>query len=280
MKSKDVLIVSLSDMHSGSSRALFPNRTMQFVESQTNHTPTPSQQEIYNHWKACLETVKAKRKGKTLFIVHNGDATENQHHNSIQVIGGIKEHAEIHLELMREMLKAVGFSKKEGDRLYYVEGTESHTLTVENFIGKELGAEIAYSVGKGEDKKEHYAFPELRLDVNGKWIWYTHHGGSAGDGASEGDAYRNWLKRIYFNNLKGNKKQPDMVISAHVHKPIYTNYTQDWHIIHGMILPSWQLKTRYAYRAAPFQRNDIGLAMTEVTAEGDIRIEKPLVLEM
>lgn len=280
MKPKDILLVSISDMHSGSSRALFPNRTMQFVESETNHTPTPPQQKLYEHWDACLEQIKEKRKGKTLFIIHNGDATENQHHNTIQVIGNLSDHADIHLELMRNMLKRVGFSKKDGDKLFYVEGTESHTLTIENYIGKELGAEISATIGTGEDAKEYYAFPELKLDVNGRQFWYTHHGGAAGDGANEGDAYRNWLKRIYWNNLKQGKPQPDMVISAHVHKPIYTNYTQDWHTIHGMILPSWQLKTRYAYRAAPFQRNDIGLSMTEVSAQGDIRIMKSLVMEM
>ncbi len=280
-KPTDTLIVSISDMHSGSSRALFPNRTVQFADSQTNHKPTPQQENIYKHWKKCLDVIKKSRDGKRLYIIHNGDATENMHHGTIQVVSpSIKDHAEIHIELMNEMLKIVGFSKTAGDKLFYVEGTESHTLTVENYIGKELGAEIAYSVGKGNEKKEYYAFPELKIDLNGKHFWYTHHGGAAGDGPNEGDAYRNWLKRIYWNNLKQGKRQPDMVVSAHVHKPTYTTYVQDWHVIHGMILPSWQLKTRYAYRAAPFQRNDIGLAMTEVTEAGDIRVMKPLILEL
>lgn len=281
MKTTDTLLVSLSDMHSGSSRALFPNRTIQFVDSQTNHTPTDPQRKIYQHWKSCLEQIKAMRKGKRLVIVHNGDATENLHHNVTQVVSAsIKDHADIHLELMYELIKTAGFSKKSGDVLYYVEGTESHTLTVENYIGKELGAEVAYSIGEGDEKKEYYAFPELKFDINGRHLWYTHHGGSAGDGANEGDAYRNWLKRIYWNCIKREMRKPDLICSAHVHKPTYTNYVQDYHVIHGIILPSWQLKTRYAYRAAPFQRNEIGLSMTEITSGGDIRISKPLTLEI
>lgn len=277
MKPSDTILVSISDMHSGSSRALFPNHTVQFVDSQTNHTPTQPQRVIYEHWKNCLEEIKAKRKGKRLIIVHNGDATENLHHNVTQVVSAsIKDHAEIHLELMRELLKVTGFSKKGGDVLYYVEGTESHTLTVENYIGQELGAEVAFSV----DGKEYYAFPELKFDINGRHLWYTHHGGAAGDGANEGDAYRNWLKRIYWNCIKRNVRKPDLICSAHVHKPTYTNYVQDYHVIHGIICPSWQLKTRYAFRAAPFQRNEIGLTITEITAGGDIRINQPLTMEL
>lgn len=277
MKLSDVLKVSLSDMHSGSSFALFPNRLMQFTDSQTNHTPTDKQRKIYQHWKACLSAIKEARKGKRLVIVHNGDATENLHHNITGVVSpDIKDHAEVHIELMLELLKTAGFAKKNGDQLYYVEGTESHTLTVENYIAEELGAEV-YTTMNG---KNYYAHPELEAVINGRRIWYTHHGAGAGDGASEGDGYRNWLKRIYWNCVKAKKPLPDMVVSAHVHKPIYTSYVQDYHTVHGIVLPSWQMKTRYAYRVAPFQRNDIGLTMTEITADGDIRVRKPLLMKL
>lgn len=274
---RDTLIVSLSDMHSGSSYALFPNRTVQFTDSQTNHTPTENQRKIYQHWQTCIKAIQAARKGKRLVIVHNGDATENIHHNITTVVSpAIKDHAEIHIELMNQLLKAAGFSKKNGDQLFYVEGTESHTLTLENYIAEELNAEVYVNM----NGRDYYAHPELETSINGKKLWYTHHGAGAGDGANEGDGYRNWLKRIYWNCVKADKPLPDMIVSSHVHKPIYTSYVQDYHTIHGMVLPSWQMKTRYAYRVAPFQRNDIGLAMTEITAQGDIRVMKPLIMTM
>lgn len=169
---------------------------------------------------------------------------------------------------MDYFLKTSGFSKKRGDELHYVTGTESHTGNMERVI-----AEYYDYIDAG-------FHDELRIKINNRMVYYTHHGGSAGDGQNEGDAYRNWLKRIYFNNLKDGKPQPDIIYTGHVHKPIYTSYVQDYHTIHGIILPSWQMKTRFAYRAAPFQKNSIGMTMTEITAESDIRIMKPLVMEM
>ena len=138
---------------------------------------------------------------------------------------------------------------------------------------------IDFEISRYYDHLDAQYHDECKMAVNGRWVWYTHHGGGAGDGQNEGDAYRNWLKRIYFNNLKEKKRQPDLVLSAHVHKPIYTSYVQDYHTIHGVILPSWQMKTRFAYKVAPFQKNAIGLTMTEITPGGDIRVMKPLLME-
>jgi hypothetical protein len=273
---KDTLVVTLSDMHSGSSRALFPDKALYLPKAEMKVVPSELQVKLHGHWKMCISAIKEIRKGKRLVIVHNGDATENLHHNITQVMSpSIEDHAEIHLDLMKGLLKDVGFSKKAGDKLYYVEGTESHTLTVENYIAKEVGAEVATT----QNGVDYYAFQELSIVENGRELWFTHHGAGAGDGASEGDGYRNWLKRLYWNRVKKGMKVPDMVVSAHVHKPIYQTYVQDWHTLHGMILPSWQVKTRYAYRVAPFQRNDIGLAFFEISAAGDIRVRPPMVME-
>lgn len=41
-------------------------------------------------------------------------------------------------------------------------------------------------------------------------------------------------------------------------------------IIHGVILPSWQQKTRYAWQAAPVARNKIGGVYQEIKADGTI----------
>ena len=277
MKPKDTLIVSLSDMHSGSNRSLFPDwevytePTASDEGDDETHPMTGSlkQKQIFKHFDQCAEQVKKLSANKRLIVVHNGDAIEGIHHTTIQVMSpNVKDHVKIHIELMEYFLQKCGFSPKRGDELHYVSGTESHTNYDEMKITKHF------------DHINAKYYDELKMTVNGKTVWYTHHGGSAGDGASEGDGYRNWLKRIYFNNLKQSKKQPDIIFTGHVHKPIYTSYVQDYHTIHGVILPSWQMKTRYAYRAAPFQRNDIGMTMTEITEGGDIRVMKPLIMEM
>lgn len=265
---KDVLLVSLSDMHSGGSTALFPDYQMTFSHNGKDAMiarATPLQARMYKHWIACGKAIKERGKGKRIVVVHNGDALEGHHHGSIQIVTPNPKHqTEIHIELMETLLKESGHSVKNGDELHYTSGTESHTGWEE------------YGISEHFDAHFH---DELQAKINGVAVWFTHHGGGAGKGANEGNGYRNWLKDIYFECLRAGKTPPDMVVTAHFHKPIYQTYVMDWHTIHGMILPSWQQKTRYAHRVAPFQRNDIGLMLTTITAGGDVRVEKPLLME-
>lgn len=267
MKDRDTYIVNLSDTHSGGSTALFPDYRMDFDHNgkfATNHDPTREQKAMFQHWLKCAEIVKAESKGKRIIIVHNGDALEGFHHGSIQTISPIASHQiQIHLEVFEAFLKKSGFSPKNGDELHYTSGTESHTNWDEFGIAEHLNAQF---------------HDELQMSVNGKNLWWTHHGANSGKGANEGDSYRTWLKSIYWDCLREYRTKPDAVISAHYHKSIYQTYVQDWHTIHGILLPSWQMKTRYAYRAAPFQRNDIGMSCLTVSAEGIINVRKSVLL--
>lgn len=269
-----VLLVSLSDLQSGSDQAVFPSWGIRKEKTAANDdkpgimTGSARQKKLFSHFEYCAKEVRNRTGDNRLVVVHDGDAIEGVHHNTMQLMSvNEKDHRNIHVELMDHFLDLIDFQRKRGDELHYVSGTETHT--------KDYELDIA----------NHYDYidagyhDEFKKTFNGREIWYVHHGGVAGDGQNEGDAYRNWLKRIYFNNLKEKKKQPDLIISAHVHKPIYTSYVQDYHVIHGIILPSWQMKTRFAYRVAPFQRNAIGLTVTEITAGGDIRVTRPLVME-
>lgn len=268
---RDTVIVSISDTHSGSSTALYPGYPMTFKHGEKDAftlSPTEDQKKLYNHWVFCADEVMKLSIGKRKIIVFNGDAIEGVHHGSIQIMSpNIKHQNEIHIELMEEFLKRCDFSVSNGDELYYISGTESHTGW------EEYGF------------KEHFEhlgaryMDDLRLMVNGVEFWYTHHGPNPGKGANEGNALRNWLRDIYFDCMKSNTKPPDMVITGHFHKSHYNTYNDSYqHTIHGIVLPSWQRKTRYAFRVAPFQRNDIGLSRIIVTADGDIRILKPLLM--
>jgi hypothetical protein len=269
---KDAVIVSISDTHSGSSTALYPGYPMTFKHGEKDAfilSPTKEQKQLYNHWVFCADEVKKLSSGKRKIIVFNGDAIEGVHHGSIQIMSpNINHQNEIHIELMEQFLKRCGFSVKNGDELYYIAGTESHTGWEEHGFKEHfqhLGAQYA---------------DDLRLVVNGVVFWYTHHGPNPGKGTNEGNALRNWLRDIYFDCLKSSKSPPDMVITGHFHKSIYGTFNDSYHhTIHGIILPSWQRKTRYAFRVAPFQRNDIGLSRLVVTADGEIRVMKPMLLK-
>lgn len=271
MPNVDTLVVCLSDMHSGSSVALFPDKLYKF-NLERNHTPTEKQKRMYKHFVRCATEAKLLRKNKRMLIVHNGDSVEGYHHRTTQVLTTVpEEQRDLHIYLMRKFLKYSGFDHSLGDKLIYIKGTEVHTLESEEKIAETLNAELLI------------AHDFMDLDINGRRFWFTHQGANSQDGANEGDSLRNWLKRIYWTQVNRRRYVPDMVVMGHFHKPSYNVYVQrrdsGFHILHGMILPSWQMKTRYAFSSVPTTINEIGAAFVEVSAAGDLRAPSFALLE-
>ncbi len=267
MKVQDTLLTVLSDMHSGSSTALFLNREWQ--DEHQNHRPNERQKQIYKVFEECIGYARERRKGKRLITVHNGDAVEGVHHNSLQIcVLNKNSQAEIHTELMDAFLRKTRFEKKSGDKLFYVRGTETHVEDIETEIAKDLSAEPT--------PDGNYVFDHLELEINGRLIWMIHHGKGRGRGANEGNTLRNFLKDIYWDCKKSGTRPPDMVISGHTHTPSWNVYVardkSSFHLMHGVICPSWQGKTRYAYKVAPVDVNEIGAVFIEIKADGEIRM--------
>lgn len=252
-------------MHSGGSTALFPNRFWQFKHG--NHTPDAKQKEMWEHFAKCAEYVKQNRKGKRLIVIHDGDAIEGVHHHSLQAVTfDTDEQADIHIELMDYFLQTVNYG--ENDKLFYVSGTEAHVGEKEEKIAKDLQAE--------RPSKEARIFDHLELELNGRLLWMIHHGKARGRGPNEGNSLRNWLRDVHFDCRKLGKRSPDLVISGHTHTPSWNVFIAreqtDFHMIHGVIAPSWQAKTRFAYKVAPVDVNEIGLVTIDVKADGEIRM--------
>jgi len=257
-KNIDVLITALSDMHSGGTTALFPNHKMEWGKAKNrNHSPNSKQLKMHDLFIRSAKYAKNNRGGQ-MVIVHNGDAIEGIHHQTIEIVSNVwDDHVDIHETLMNEFMKKSGFAKNKGDKLYYTIGTESHTGEKEEEIARHLNADGV--------------FQHVEIEINGRLVWFLHHGPSKGHGANEGNALRNFLRDIYFNCQKHNTRPPDVVFTGHVHTPCYNTFVFDMHTIHGIICPSFQSKTRYAHRAAPVERNEVGSAFLKITAGGDIR---------
>ena len=157
--------------------------------------------------------------------------------------------------------------------MYYVQGTETHTTTKEEEIAKDLRAELDET---SENKSRVHR--KLDLEINGRLVSFIHHGPARGRGANEGDPMRNWLKMVYWSYKKRELRIPDMIVTGHLHTHFYNTYVQDFSVLHGLIVPSWQRKTRYAWRFAPMDVNDIGMVAFEITAGGEIKMPVPMVM--
>jgi hypothetical protein len=275
-KANDVLLIPLSDMHSGSTTALFPDTEWRFKHSK--YPPTGKQAAIYEHFIKCAEWVKENRKKKRLIIVNNGDAIEGIHHYTLQLTSQIEQEQEdVHVHLMQKFMKACGFDKNKGDLLYYVSGTETHTNNSENFIARQLGAE------QNPDGSDLWDF--LPLEINGRLTWFLHQGAGPGKGANMGDALRIWLKNKYWeiierNYWDGKERLPDLIFMGHYHVPLHTIYSHYNFDMHALILPSWQMKTRFGYRVAAAEPERVGMASVEISKTGGITVNKTMLMKM
>lgn len=266
------MIVPISDTHSGGSTALFPDSIRYFKHG--NHTPSSLQADIFNHWIKCATAVAQERKGKNLIIVVDGDAIDGFHHMTPQLTTILpNEQINLHVELMKVFMSTALFNVKT-DKIYYVSGTEVHVEENEDIIGLQMNAEPNGNV---------HVWDELILDVNGKSIWFAHQGASAGRGANQGNALRNWIRDIFNECVQEGTRPPDFIITGHSHKPYYTpysgRYNGGYHLVHGMICPSWQSKTRYGYKVAALQKSKIGLQYFTVTKDGHITMPVEMVMK-
>ena len=269
---RDIINVIISDTHAGSDRAIFPPSItlppLMADEKERVLIYSNNQSRIYDHFIWCAEYINKTFPNHKKIVTHNGDAIEGLHHYTIQLSAPtIDDHVLIHEAVMDDFLSALGFTANKGDELNYISGTESHTQYTESRIAKHFeyhGAKF---------------FDEFKTVQNGKELWFVHQWASPGDGANEGSPIHGKLKALYYNCKREERKMPDVVISSHFHKSAMASFTDNWKTYYGMVTPSLQMKTRYAQKAAPFQRNDIGISLIEVSKSGLMEIHKPLLMK-
>lgn len=269
MKVMDTILVCLSDMHTGSSTALFPRNGYKGEGTEDNHiSPNDKQAEIYHTFARFIGEVAKARKGKRLILVNLGDAIDGFHHGSMQEsLFKEKDQCAAHVLLMADFMKRVGYSKKNGDELHYVRGTEIHVKESENDLAKELGA-VRVSTGL-------YVNEILTLNINGMENLFAHHGKSRGAGQNEGNALRNFLRDIRSDREKDGLPRIDALWSGHTHGHTYsTHITRErdgqFHTIHGVICPSWQAKTRFALAKVPLAVNSVGGVYVRIGVDGSM----------
>ncbi|MBT6053155.1 MAG: hypothetical protein HOG49_40670 [Candidatus Scalindua sp.] len=272
---KDTLVLNFSDKHSGGNTALMMPEMFQGLN--VNHTPFPIQLEIFEHYAYCAEVIKKMRKKKRIIMVENGDAVDGNHHGTHEVFTrNIQEQRSVHIDLVDWFMREIGFSKKNGDMLFYTLGTEIHTRDDEHIIGEYLGA-----VPHRRGDTLLYAHKALKLNINGRLFWWLHHGATAGDGANIGNAHKNWLKNKFWNKILAKEEIPDVISTGHVHHPNWYDYVagvgNNWARIRGLITPSWQAPTRYGHRASKDKATWVGMWVQEVKADGQMPDPVPLM---
>jgi predicted phosphodiesterase len=267
LKIADTLLAVISDMHTGSSTALFPRNGYRGPGTEDNHvSPNDRQIEINHTFVRFGGEVSKARKGKRLIVVNLGDAIDGFHHGSLQEsLFKEVDQCAAHVMLMTDFMKRAGFDKKKGDELYYVRGTETHVKDSENEMAHELGAMKA--------ETGLFVNEVLELNINGLNHLFLHHGKARGRGVNEGNALRNYLRDTRDEREKDGLSRIDVMVSGHTHGHMFESHIQrtpggNYHVFNGIICPSWQRKTRYAYAKVPAAVNSVGGVYVNITADG------------
>lgn len=276
-----VTLLPFADMHTGGSTALFP--AVKDVNGQWTNLDdlggwrfkdnpefrlNSRQLRIWRHLENCLDHAAEKRKDTKLFLLNMGDAIDGDHHNNTQnMTRNPLEQIDVHIQLMKYIKYRLDW--RAGDVLAYVRGTKTHVETFEEHIAEQLGA-YQYSDGS-------YTSDFLELYINGVKIWAYHHGLPAGSYPNKGNALANQLKRVYYQCKMNDIEPPKLILTAHTHDPWKSTITIDWHDMVGIILPSWQDKTRWANDKMPLSENYIGLQVITIDDDGHIAAPRPLL---
>jgi hypothetical protein len=275
LKVADTILCVLSDLHTGGSTALFPRNGYQGNGNEDNHvSPNEKQIEIHRIFVRLAAEVAVARKGKRLVLVNLGDAVDGFHHSSLQEsLIKANDQCAAHVMLMQEFMRRVGFNRK-GDELHYVRGTEVHVGETEDAMARELGAVRADS---GLHVNEI-----LQLNINGVSNVFAHHGKERGAGQNEGNAIRNFLRDIRADRQKDGLPQIDVLWSGHTHGHSYATHIQrvidgNYHVFHGIICPSFQAKTRYAYAKVPMVVNSVGGVYVKIGVDGTFGLPRFVV---
>ena len=281
---QDTSILFFSDLHTGGTTSLHPNVKLVDGEHRlldeiggwryvnNNHYYLNSRQvEIWGHYEKCLDYAKQQRRDKKALMISTGDAIEGDHHGTFELAThSITEQINTHIELMEYTQKRIDF--QAGDKIIYLDGTKTHVGDEEQSIGARLNAH-KFPGGR-------YSAAFIALEVNGALLWIYHKGKTAGNHPNRGQAAANMLKQLWYQCLFEDERPPDIVISGHVHDPHHAVWsTPKGNIMHYLILPSWQDKTRFARDNMPTSINKVGMQVINISASGGIDIPLPVLLK-
>lgn len=269
MKIKETVLAVLSDTHTGSSTALFPAQGFKGNHVEDNPIlPNKRQKMIQGVMATFRGEVAVARKDKRLIIVMLGDAIDGFHHGSMQEsLFREQDQIEAHVSIMRDFMERTGFDKQKGDELYYVRGTEAHVKDNEKSIARKLNAKKSQS--------GIHVHEILELPINGKLFVFAHHGKGRGEGANEGNELRNFLRNNTIDRRKDGVKVFDVLVSGHTHGHTWATWNErmeegKFRGVHGVICPSWQAKTTYAYGKVALSINSVGGVYINIGVDGKI----------
>lgn len=226
---KPVVFVTLSDLHVGSTAAIWPP-DFERVEGRGKVPQNPLQEQvIWPTWLDACRKIKDEiaPPGYKRICVINGDAIEGRHHGGRELM--TSEEAD-QFDALLDVLKPL---QEVVDEFLVVRGTECHSGHSEDAL-----ATVLRSRSKAEDK--------LRVHYNGVRMFWRHHMPTTSRVHLESAALKNMMVQEVAEAARAKHPTPEVLTMAHRHVPdLLTD--GDWII--GVTGP-WKGHDRFTHKVA------------------------------
>lgn len=231
-------LIVVSDTHCGCKLGLCPAEGIQLDDGGT-YMPSKFQLKMWAMWEEFWgEWVPHVTRGDPYAVVHNGDAIDGVHHNSVtQISNNLSDQADIAYNIMKPVTELC-----EG-RYYHIRGTEAH-------VGKS-GAEeerLAKKLNAIANPEGQHARYDLYKQVGQGIVHLLHHVGSTGSQAYESTAVHKELIESFIESARWGRKPPNMIIRSHRHRCIATEIPFCNGTAKAVVTPAWQGKTPFAWK--------------------------------
>jgi hypothetical protein len=222
------LVAVFADMHVNSLYGLSP-RIVNREEGGT-YRANKWQRFLFQAWERSLDFVDAKRRGKTLYVVLDGDLIElDTKKRTNNLVSHNKATA---LRMARMLYEPLA---QMADYLFVVRGTAAHVGDLEEEIAADLGAVPNPDTG-------NYTWARIRAEFEGVKFDIRHHASMGRLPHTEPNAANKLAYLTMWEYMEWGESPPDVAIAAHQHRDYDSG--KNFPVL-AMFCPGFQFPTEY-----------------------------------
>jgi hypothetical protein len=233
-------VVYFSDTHCGCGLGLCPPEGVE-LDDGGRYMPSAFQLKMWAFWEEFWgEWVPEATRGEPFAVVHNGDAIDGVHHNSVtQITNNLMTQGRLAHAVLKPIVELCE------SRYYHIRGTEAH-------VGKSAQSEegLAKALGAIPNPEGQYARYDLwkAVGADGDLVHSLHHVGTTGSNAYEATAVHKELVETYTECARWGERPPVIIVRSHRHRHIETSIPTAHGKARAVVTPAFQGRTPFAWK--------------------------------